>query len=163
MSLSTEVAEYVATICAEPDVIVRAPQVARAFINQEVVESRWVEVRLSEYEGLYGGVIQSVREALRHLYPAGEEDATSEQAMLDLPEESLLQGRYSVPERDDNGDVQRDSDGRWLPVYKTVSQMSSEDITWRIRSFRKLGQRYLRHADALEAGWNRLHDTESAA
>lgn len=90
----------------------------------------------------YIGVAQTIRPILRKAFGDEPDDV---QLSLDLPEEKLLQDRYSVPGAGGDGE----------PAYVPRHMLTKEQMESVVLRHRALSRHHARHADALESWWYR--------
>lgn len=127
--------------------VLHALQDADAIVTCPSLTSQFLDARIDRYGPLGGwnvaayiGVAQLIRGILRK-----NVDPEPDQVKLDLPEEHLLQDRYSVP------GVGEDGEPAYVPRHKLTKEMM-EAIVKRDRA---LSVHYARRADALESWWHR--------
>jgi hypothetical protein len=148
MGLHEDVKAFVESVAASPLSIFTSQSLSHAFLEQKNADGEWLEVQGEQRNAEYLGVQQIVRDALRGKYDAeGEPDEG--QLSIDLPEEYLLQARYSVGRRGEEKYVPR----ALLTAYQV------EQIATRLE---QLSVHYARHAQALRAAWHREHSAIAA-
>jgi hypothetical protein len=94
----------------------------------------------------YLGIQQIVRPLARKHFP--EDLPEDMQVELDLPEEALLQDRYSVP-------CGKDEEGKVEFKYVPRHRLTKTDVVLICERDRKLARHYSRRADALESWFYR--------
>lgn len=150
MSLQEEVREYAVGMLESDELRVTSESVSDGFIRSKIESGEWMDVGPTQRSAEYGGVIQIVRPLLRTLVPEDPQPDDSQLAM-ELPEDKLLQNRYSVRgEGNDNYYVKRE-------------EMTEDEMMQVTNRFRKLSVHYDRHAKALESWWHREHTPEPMA
>lgn len=144
MNLQNKVSDFCAPYFADKNAIFTAESLTTAFIDKQLA-SEWPACPDDMKQALYIGIQQVVRPLCRH----NAQDDIDEQKLLDLPEESLLQDRYSVPVK--NGEQ----------IYKYVPRhlLTEEDVVLICARDRKLSERYARRADALESWFYRFKES----
>jgi hypothetical protein len=147
MDIYHKVAEFCAPYFADRDAIFTASSLTTAFIDAQFTRE-WPLAPDDMKQALFVGVQQVVRPLCRRT--VRDEDET--QIDLSLPEEQLLQDRYSVP-------AGRDECG--VPVFKYVPRhrLNETDVKSICARDRMLSQHYARRADALESWFYRARSS----
>lgn len=142
MNIYSKVAEFCAPYFADRDAIFTAESLSTAFIDSQM-KADWPATPDDMKQAIYIGVQQIVRPLCRH---AQKEDAEPNYD-LDLPEEALLQDRYSVPcGKDDEGTI-----FKYVPRHR----LSANDVKQICELHRKKSRHHARVADALESWFHR--------
>lgn len=150
MDIYGKVSAFCAPIIADKNRIFTAASLTTEFIDSQLGRE-WPLVPDDMKQALFVGVQQIVRPIARR---SGSEELNIQQLHIDLPEEQLLQDRYSVPgERDAEGNITFSYVPRHLLTEGDVRAICDRD--------RKLSRLYARRADALESWFYRSR--ESAA
>jgi hypothetical protein len=144
MNIHSKVAEFCAPYFADRNSIFTAESLSTAFIDSQL-GGNWPQTPDDMKQALYIGVQQIVRPLCRS---AGNEDVDDPNLDLDLPEEALLQERYSVP-------TGRDASGAATCKYVPRHLLSLADVRAICNRDRKLSRHYARRADALESWYHR--------
>ena len=143
MDIYREVAEFCEPYFADKDAIFTAASLTTAFIDAKF-KGDWPDAPDDLKQATFIGIQQIVRPLARH---SANDDVDESQIHLDLPEEQLLQDRYSVPSgRDESG-----------PLFKYVPRhlLTRADVDAICARDRKLSRLYARRADALESWFHR--------
>lgn len=144
MNIYSKVAEFCEPIMADKDAIFTAASLTTAFIDAQLGKD-WPDTPDDMKQALFIGVQQIVRPIARK---GGHEDLDESQITLDLPEEALLQDRYSVPQG-------RDESGQTVFKYVPRHRMTEDDVRAVCERDRKLSRLYAKRADALESWFYR--------
>lgn len=138
----------VATFCEpyfrDKDAIFTAASLTTAFIDAQC-GSVWPQAPDDMRQALFVGVQQIVRPLCRREH---NDDPDDSQINLDLPEEALLQDRYSVPFKAEDG-----TEFKYVPRHR----LSATDVAAVCERDRKLSRLYARRADALESWFFRVN------
>lgn len=143
MNIYRIVADFCAPLIADREAIFTAESITTAFIDAHI-GADWPQAPADMKAAVYIGVQQIVRPLLRR----STRDDEQTQINLDLPEESLLQDRYSIP-------AGNDATGQAVFKYVPRHLLTAEDVRLRCALDRKLSEHYARRARALESWFNR--------
>ena len=143
MNIYSKVAEFCAPYFLDRDSIFTAESLTTSFIDSQL-SREWPQMPDDMKQALYIGVQQIVRPLCRRAM----KDDVSANMELDLPEEALLQDRYSVP-------TGRDAHGEATFKYVPRHRLSLTDACLICDRDRRISRHYARRADALESWYYR--------
>ena len=144
MDIYSKVAAFCEPIISDANAIFTAASLTTAFIDAHV-GNEWPSIPDDMKQALFVGVQQIVRPIARR---SGSEDIDHQQMTMDLPEEKLLQERYSVP-------GERDAEGNIVFSYVPRHRLTEGDVRAIVARDRKISRLYARRADALESWFYR--------
>ena len=142
MDIYRKVADFCAAIMSDRDAIFTASSLTTAFMDAHLGRD-WPEAPEDMRTGLFIGIQQIVRPLARQSVP--EDD---KQIDMDLPEDQLVQERYSVP-------AGKDADGNQVFKYVPRHRLTEDDVRAVCERDRKLSAHFARRADALESWFYR--------
>lgn len=144
MNLYEKVSKFCESHFKDKDAIFTAASLSTAFIDAQFA-TEWPVAPDDMKQAIYAGVQQVVRPLCRYAHKDEPTDDT--QIDLDLPEEDLLQDRYSVPcGRDEQGLI-----FKYVPRHR----LSADDVKVICARHRALSRHHARCADALESWFHR--------
>ena len=146
MDIYRKVAVFCEPFFQDQDAIFTAASLTTAFIDLEF-EQEWSQAPDDMRQAIFVGVQQIVRPLCRR-HTRDDEDPN---LVLDLPEEQLLQDRYSVP-------AGKGPDGAQVFKYVPRHLLSESDVAAVCARDRQLSRLYAKRADALESWFFRKRD-----
>jgi hypothetical protein len=147
MDIYRKVAEFCEPFFKDRDAVFTAASLTTAFIDREM-GTEWPTAPDDMKQAVFIGVQQIVRPLLRRYH---DEETDETQINLDLPEEDLLQDRYSVPSG-------RNKHGETIFKYVPRHRLCEADVKAICDRKRKLSRLMARQADALESWFFRQRD-----
>lgn len=150
MNIYQKVAEFCSTIIDDKDSIFTAESLTTAFIDAQL-GSDWPEAPDDMKAALYIGIQQIVRPIARR----STKDDEDPNLDLDLPEEKLLQDRYSIP-------CGKDHYGKTVFKYVPRHRLTAADVKTRCNLDRQMSRHFARRADALESWFYRFQSISVA-